>query len=339
MSTAITTLTSPKGQPLTLIGDAKLSPNSVCPRIEPPRGDELGPVLEMSDYELAEALRPVIFNEGKEYTVDAPNTSFVELLRADGERRTSSYTALPRSQSEQVDSSSLHAFSGIIGSDNRVVRRDNTVYPMSTVAYLALANGGYSGSGTMIGPSTALTAAHVVHNGTSWLRLPSIAPGTDRGDSTPMPFGSHGGYNVTVPGGWINNAGGDARFDYAVIEFSGYGDFPGRASGWKGLWVAPDNVVSGNRMYLYGHPSDKAQPQIWGNEGNGVLNGQYINFFMDAWYGDSGSGLYVYDTDGWPYVVGVLRGAAGAIGDNTKPNFGRRMTRDVYDFVVAYSAL
>ena len=78
-----------------------------------------------------------------------------------------------------------------------------------------------------------------------------------------MPFGSHGGYNVTVPGGWVNNAGGDARFDYAVIEFSGYGDFPGRASGWKGLWVAPDNVVTGNRMYLYGHPSDKAQPQIW----------------------------------------------------------------------------
>ncbi|MFD6451268.1 hypothetical protein ACWFRF_25270 [Nocardia sp. NPDC055165] len=49
--------------------------------------------------------------------------------------------------------------------------------------------------------------------------------------------------------------------------------------------------------------------------------------------------LYVYGTDGWPYVVGVLRGAAGAIGDNSKPSFGRRMTRDVCDFIVAYSAL
>ncbi|WP_328712237.1 hypothetical protein [Nocardia salmonicida] len=339
MSTAMTTLTSPKGQPLTLVGDAKFSPNSVYPRVEPPYGDELGPVLEMSDYELAEALRPVIYNDGKEYTTEAPTTTFVELLREDRERRTASYTALSRSRSEQLDSSSLHALSGIIGSDNRVMRRDNTVYPMSTVAYLALANGGYSGSATMVGPSTAVTAAHVVHNGTNWLPFASVAPGTDRQDPTPMPFGSHGGYNVTVPGGWVNNAGGDARFDYAVIEFSGYGDFPGRASGWKGLWVAPDNVVSGNRMYLYGHPSDKAQPQIWGNEGNGILNGQYINFFMDAWYGDSGSGLYVYDTDGWPYVVGVLRGATGAIGDNSKPNFGRRMTRDVYDFIVAYSAL
>jgi hypothetical protein len=35
----------------------------------------------------------------------------------------------------------------------------------------------------------------------------------------------------------------------------------------------------------------------------------------------------------------VLRGATGAIGDNSKPNFGRRMTRDVFDFVLAYSAL
>ncbi|MFE6924798.1 hypothetical protein ACFVAV_27495 [Nocardia sp. NPDC057663] len=77
---------------------------------------------------------------------------------------------------------------------------------MSTVAYLALPNGGYAGSATMVGPSTAVTAAHVVHNG-------------------------------------------------------------------------------------------------------------------------------------WPYVVGVLRGPTGALGDDTKPNFGRRMTRDVFDFIVAYSAL
>ena len=92
-------------------------------------------------------------------------------------------------------------------------------------------------------------------------------------------------------------------------------------------------------MFVYGHPSDKRQPQIWGNEGNGIRNGDYINFFMDAWFGDSGSGLYVYDTDDWPYVVGVLRGAAGALGDDSRPNFGRRITREVFDFIVANSEL
>jgi V8-like Glu-specific endopeptidase len=331
---------APKGEDLELVGEARFVNSSVWPRLTPPAGDELSPVFEMADSELEEALRPVILSEGQEYTIASSLDGFVKQLRSnDEERRTSSYTPILRAATEQIDPRSLQISSGIIGGDDRVVRRDNTLYPWSTVAYLPLAAGGYMGSATMIGPSTALTAAHVVHNGTNWLTLPSVAPGSDRDDPTPYPFGNFGGYNVTVSNGWINNNGGDARFDYAVIEFSGYGDFPGRATGWKGIWVAPDNVVTGNRMYVYGHPSDKAQPQIWGNEGNGILNGQYINFFMDAWYGDSGSGLYVYDTDGWPYLVGVLRGATGAIGDDTRPNFGRRMTQDVYDFVVAYSAL
>jgi V8-like Glu-specific endopeptidase len=335
-----TSVQGPKGQPLTLIGDARFVRNSVWPRVSPPAGEELETVLDMTDGELEQALRPVILREGQEYTTDSSMADFVKQLRAtEVERRTASYTPLPRAETERADGKSLQVFSGIIGPDNRVVRRDNTVYPWSTVTYLPLDSGGYSGTGTMIGESTAVTAAHVVHNGTNWLELPTVAPGTDRQDPTPLPFGNFGGYNVTIPTAWINNAGGDARFDYAVIEFSGYGDFPGRASGWKGIWVAPDNVVTGNKMYIYGHPSDKAQPQIWGNDGNGLLNGQYINFFMDAWFGDSGGGLYVYDTDGWPYVVGVLRGAAGSLSDPTRPNFGRRMTRDVFDFIVAYSAL
>jgi V8-like Glu-specific endopeptidase len=330
---------APKGQALTLLGEAKFVNSSVWPRVTPPAGDELESVLYLTDSELQDALRPVMLRDGYEYTVDAPLGGFMKQLRdTDADRRTASYSPILRSDTEGVDPKSVRAFSGIIGPDNRVVRRDNTLYPWSTVTYLPVSNS-YSGSATMIGPSTALTAAHVVHNGTNWLTLPSFAPGSDREDPTPFPFGNFGGYNVTVPTAWINRNGGDARFDYAVVEFSGYGDFPGRASGWKGLWVAPDNVVTGNRLHLYGHPSDKAQPQIWGNEGNGVLNGQYINFFLDAWYGDSGSGLYVYDTDGWPYVIGVLRGATGAIGDNSRPNFGRRMTQDVFDFILAYSAL
>jgi V8-like Glu-specific endopeptidase len=333
-------LQAPKGQPLTRLREAKFVKNSVYPRVAPPAGEELEPVLELSDAELQEALRPVVLMDGQEYTVDASMTGFVRQLRATAaDRRTRSYTPLLRDEAERAHARALQPTSGIIGGDNRVVRRDNTVYPWSTVTYLPRGSGGYSGSGTMIGPSTALTAAHVVHNGTNWLELPSFAPGSDRDDPTQFPFGVFGGYNVTIPTAWINNAGGDARFDYAVVEFSGYGDFPGNATGWKGLWEAPDNVVTGNLMYVYGHPSDKFQPQIWGNEGNGLLNGQYINFFMDAWYGDSGSGLYVYDSDGWPYVVGVLRGATGAIGDDTKPNFGRRVTRDVFDFIIAYSAL
>lgn len=325
----------PSSDALELVGPARFVDSSPWPRVMPPEGEELSLVTELTDAELSEALRPVILRDGHEYTVEAHPDDFLPTLRStDADRRTPSFAPIRRAADEH-DRATVE--SGIIGQDNRVERRNNTEYPWSTVAYLPL-GGSYRGTATMIGESTALTAAHVVHNGTNWLTLPNVAPGTDRQDPNPMPFGSFGRYNITIPNGWINNNGGDARYDYAVIEFSGYGDYPGRASGWKGLWVAPDNVVTGF-VNVYGHPSDKSQPQIWGNGGNGIVNGQYINFFMDAWYGDSGAGLYAYNTDGWPYVIGVLRGAAGAIGDNSKPNTGRRMTRDVFDFIKNYSAL
>lgn len=334
------TLRGPKGQSLKWRRRAEIVRSSPYPRVQPPHGDELSPVLNMTNAQLAEALSPVVLRNGQEY-VGKSSTAFMTRLRDDKiDRRITSFSPLVRDNRERVDlNNEPKKKSGIIGADNRVVRRNNTEYPWSTVTYLPRDSGSYSGSGTMIGPSTALTAAHVVHNGTNWLELPQFAPGSDYEDPTSFPFGQFGCYTVSIPTAWINNAGGDARFDYAVVEFAGCGDFPGRATGWKGLWEAPDNVVTDNLMYVYGHPSDHVQPQIWGNEGNGLLNGQYINFFMDAWFGDSGSGLYVYDTDGWPYVVGVLRGATGTIGDDTRPNFGRRITREVFDFIVANSEL
>lgn len=60
------------------------------------------------------------------------------------------------------------------------------------MAYLPIGRS-YRGTATMIGPSTALTAAHCVHNGTNWLTLPNVAPGTDAtgafGDNSKPNFG------------------------------------------------------------------------------------------------------------------------------------------------------
>jgi V8-like Glu-specific endopeptidase len=321
-----------KGKTLTLHRKVDFVQNTPSPRVMPPTSEEMCDVMDFSDKQLAEALRPVVLRNGHEYIGD-PSEDLVAHLRASEQvRQTKAFTPLLRANTERLENSSIRPLSGIIGPDNRVVRRDNTEYPWSTILFSGC-------SGTMIGPSTALTAAHCVHNGTNWLTLPTYSPGSDFQDANPFPFGQFGCYTVSIPTAFINNDGGDARFDYAVVEFAGCGDFPGRSTGWKGIWVAPDSVITGNLMYVYGHPSDKAQPQIWGDQGSGILNGQYINFFIDAWFGDSGAGLYVYDTDGWPYVVGVLRGAAGAIGDDTRPNYGRRITQEVFDFIIANSEL
>jgi V8-like Glu-specific endopeptidase len=292
-------------------------------------------VLAMSDEQLAQALRPLVLKDNEEY-VGEPAVELVKLIRAEGQIKTHSYA--PAWIEERKLEEGLKTQSGIIGADNRIVQRNNTSYPWTTVNYQSSSAG--SCSGTMVGPSTAITAAHCVNNGTNWVALPWVAPGTDFQDTNQFPFGKHGCYTVTIPTAYINKQSfGDARFDYAVIEFSGCNDYPGNRTGWKGMWEAPDGVITGNTIQLYGHPGDKTQPQIWGNTGRGILSGQYINFFMDAWFGDSGAGLYTYDTDGWPYVVGVLRGPVGKIGDDKAPNFGRRMTRDMFDFIIFYSAL
>src|SRR5262245_15158504 len=327
------TIKGPKGQKLRWRRAVNYVASTPYPRVLPPTTEEMQDVMNMSDQYLAEAYRPVVLTGGHEYVGEAPKNLKASLRKANARRQTKPMSPLLRAKDERAGNDSPATRSGIIGADNRVVRRNNTEYPWSTVVFSGC-------SGTMIGPSTVLTAAHCVHNGTNWLTLPVYSPGCDFQDATTFPFGQFGCYTVSIPTAFINNSGGDARFDYAVVEFAGCGDFPGRSTGWKGVWAAPDNVITNNRLYVYGHPSDKAQPQIWGDEGAGLLNGsQYINFFIDAWFGNSGSGLYVYDTDGWPYVVGVLRGATGALGDNTRPNFGRRITLDVFNFIVANSEL
>ena len=76
------------------------------------------------------------------------------------DRRIGPYSPLARDKEEHVNvNQGILPKSGIIkGADNRVVRRNNTEYPWRPVAYLPLDSGGYSGTGTRIGPSTALTA-------------------------------------------------------------------------------------------------------------------------------------------------------------------------------------
>lgn len=325
-----TSMKGPKGQTLTMNRRVDFVRNTPAPRMAPPSDAEMCSVLRLSDRELLEALRPVVLKNGHEYIGEHAKDFLPRVRAAEPPPSVKAFSPLRRAKSERYDGPSVRPLSGVIGGDDRVVRRNNTEYPWSTIVYSGC-------SATMIGPSTALTAAHCGHNGTDWLTLPTFSPGTDYEDPNPYPFGQFGCYTVSIPTAFINNNGGDARYDYAVVEFAGCGDFPGRNTGWKGVWVAPDSVITG--IYVYGHPSDKAQPQIWGSEGAGIVNGDYINFFIDAWFGDSGAGLYVCDTDGWPYVVGVLRGAAGALGNDNSPNYGRRITQEVFNFILANSEL
>jgi hypothetical protein len=115
------------------VGPARFVDSGPWPRVTPPEGDELYLVTEMTDAELAEALRPLILRDGHEYTVESHPDGFLPGLRSDDAyRRTASYTPIARASDENGPQIEC----GIIGPDNRVVRRNNTEHPWSTVAYL-----------------------------------------------------------------------------------------------------------------------------------------------------------------------------------------------------------
>jgi hypothetical protein len=75
---------------------AKFVKSSPYPRVMPSDGEELRPVLSMTDTQLAEALRPVVLIGGQEY-VGKSSAKFVTSLRADKtNRRTGAFSPLVR---------------------------------------------------------------------------------------------------------------------------------------------------------------------------------------------------------------------------------------------------
>jgi glutamyl endopeptidase len=285
---------------------------------------------KMSDEELAEVLRPKMARNGYEYVLKHPD---LELVRKIREGRGAGVVGLPSEvlAAAEAPMEDLIMPNVVIGADDRVLRRDNSSYPMSTQVW-----NDWGCSGTLIGPSTMVTAAHCVHDGNDWFRWPVYRPGTDIQDVSPYAFGEFGCYDVTIPGGWD---GGTVSEDYAVIEFSNCGAYPGNATGWLGFYATDSGGnISGRTSYIYGYPGDKAPyPQIWGI-GNSSLSTSIwyparVFYSIDTFNGQSGSGVYQI-RDGGRYVVAIHNG-----GYDSDENQGRWLDVSVANFIRAYSAL
>ena len=247
------------------------------------------------------------------------------------------------------------------GDDDRNVM-SNTSYPHRThvvfdnTGSTAVINGS-EGSGTLIGPSTAMSVAHVFWDeaNDTWEANHRRANGYDSQDFDPSPFGEwFGGYWVTIPMGYVNNE--NSRFDYAVVDFDTNAnsisngvnsDHPGSTVGWLGWYIASTSDIESNTGFVRGYPGNgtcagvACNVRVWGDISRSSENdarSRTIRHQADTSGGMSGSAFYIYEDPkcngcGYgPYLTGMHR--AG----HPSYNLARRFTSSVASFMQAYSS-
>jgi V8-like Glu-specific endopeptidase len=237
---------------------------------DPPTALDLS---QLDEQTLAEMLRPRRLVGNVEYELAEPDLALARRIKATDR-------PAPTPSSWEANGGANPRF--VIDPDDRWQNTDEDLFPGSTYAYL-----GQSCTATLIGPSTALSAAHCFYGTGGWIATPSITFGAS--DVAPtQPFGSYLGDSVTIPGAW--NGGGtlaEWEFDFAVLEFSP-SNFPGRVTGWMGTeWL-----FSGTQVIL-GYPVDKPMPQQWGARGvYDESTGSRYEHSLDVVSGHSGACAY-----------------------------------------------
>jgi len=205
------------------------------------------------------------------------------------------------------------------GNDDRRVM-NNRVYPHRT--HIVFDNAGSTssingaqGSGTLIGPSTAMSVAHVFWHeaNNTWESTHRWAPGFDSQDSDPSPYGEwYGCYWVTIPTAYTIYE--STTYDYAVLDFdvgcnsvrNGVNsDNPGSSVGWLGNYTASASSIESRGGYMRGYPGNgtcgnpgtSCNVRVWGDYSSSSENDATSNTIRhqaDSSGGQSGSAFYHY---------------------------------------------
>lgn len=175
------------------------------------------------------------------------------------------------------------------------------------------------GTATMIGPSTALTAAHCVYDAShgGYAKSTEVIPARNLEH---YPYGKSSSKKYYIPD--VYKTSPIAGNDIAVIILK---SAIGKKSGYLGCKVKSINVLTDSYqcgLELLGYPksgivsepgpgSEKVivkSGEMWGMGGNcSYANGKVMRYDMDTLAGHSGAGLLV---DG-AYVTGVHKGYSG----------------------------
>ena len=177
---------------------------------------------------------------------------------------------------------------------------------------------------TMIGPSTALCAAHCFYQN-GWISTASVTFGANTSAPT-APYGSFVFDTITMPGQWNSN---EWDWDFAVLEFSPTRPDIGRQTGWFGT----GQNFNGTKTMI-GYPSDKPVPSSWIKSGNfTAAPGSRYEHNLDVIPGDSGAGTY---DNGDSRVNGIQSTQWFTTSPAPVWNEARRWDATTYNFFHAY---
>lgn len=268
--------------------------------------------------DLAEKLRPRRLVGDYEYRLEQPDYEVAEMIRA-MEEPPPTEGALGESVRADVVRPPF-----VIGPDDRTQLLTPAQWPGSPNAHLATQNC----TATMIGPSTALCAAHCFWQNGGWIASLSITFGANTVAPT-APFGSFLADSLTLPGAWNSN---EWDWDFAVLEFSPSRPDIGRQTGWHGV---AQNFNGGKTMV--GYPADKPPPsggECWSKGGTfTATTGSRYQHNIDAVPGDSGAAA-------WDNVDRRSNGIQSTQWYQTNPyrvwNEVRRWDVTTYNFFDAY---
>jgi len=361
-----------------------------APKIDPTKLSNFD-INSMSDYELAGLLQPVMLMGGDEYfraDRDVAEAAAIRVRHNSGgriarplntainERDPFSLraTKTPGFASDRSPAPGPQDLLQINGSDDRTfVTHPNisgAAYAPNVFFTTTTALTASGATGTMVGPSTAITAAHLFYRpATGWTNYNTWAVGVVTSHTntfTPVPTQTvkYGPYQscgtIVIPGGWTTTPE-NYEFDYSVIEFNdGIGCFrsPGLTTGWRQYASASDAQILGSGTYNDGYDSVTLPSQSpyasrhyevptlltrWG--AGGAVYAQSSNHWnlwhtLDIVGGNSGAGLKQYPFtatgDYSEYVTAISYGEGVW---PTTTNYARRLDASVISFFVNNSNL
>lgn len=221
---------------------------------------------------------------------------------------------------------------GIIDGDNRTQITNTTQSPYAAICYIEAGfdtnNDGVvdkyvRGSGSLIGPNTVATAAHVIYSQDYdvWSSYVRVYPGKN---GSTNPYGYTTATRKIISGYWNSNYDFPMEGDWGLIELS---NPLGNTCGYLGLSAGMSTNMSVN---VTGYPGDKDTVTMWKAPGKILsLEDNYLYHDCDIVAGSSGSPIY----NNSDQLVGInaYEHYIESTGEYTK-NSGPRLTISLFQY-------